>query len=85
LASLAISTRLTPLAQSNAAWNTAREAILIFGWVALWHPLEALLFGWRAMAERLRLLERIASAEYRFAFDAHTHRPEGGDALPSSG
>lgn len=50
------------------AWRMLREGIVILGWVALWRPLESLLYDWWPLAARLRVLRRIerASIEVRF-------------------
>jgi hypothetical protein len=67
---LAISAKLEPLAKSSAVWRAVREGLNIFGWVALWHPLDSLLFGWWTEFDRMRLLRRVERAPYVFVFDA---------------
>ncbi|MBO9667587.1 MAG: hypothetical protein J7501_12330, partial [Bdellovibrio sp.] len=43
--------------------TTVREGIVIFGWVALWRPLELLLFEWYPIYDRIRIYRRLVSAE----------------------
>lgn len=40
-----------------------REWLVIVGWVALWRPLDTLLYEWRPIRRRERLLRRLATAE----------------------
>ncbi len=55
---------LQPLA-ARAHWAAAvREGVVIFGWVALWRPMETLLFSWWPHAARARLLRRVLAAEF---------------------
>jgi hypothetical protein len=77
--SLAVAFELEALARAHTGWRAAKEGLTIFGWVALWHPLDALLFGWWAMAERLRLLRRIERAKYEFTFDNAPQSREAGE------
>jgi hypothetical protein len=54
---------LAPVPALGAFGNVAVESLVIAGWVAMWHPLEVLLYGvWPVRRER-RLLERLANAE----------------------
>jgi hypothetical protein len=39
-----------------------REGLVITGWVAMWRPLEVLLYDWWPLHERRRLLSRIIDA-----------------------
>ena len=41
----------------------AREGLAILGWVAMWHPLEILLYRWWPILQLKRLYERLAIAE----------------------
>jgi hypothetical protein len=55
---------LQPLA-ARAHWAAAlREGVVIFGWVALWRPMETFLFSWWPYAARARLLRRVLAAEF---------------------
>lgn len=40
-----------------------REGLLITGWVAMWRPLEVLLYDWWPLSRQRRLIERIQRAE----------------------
>ena len=40
-----------------------REGFIIVGWVALWRPLDALLYEWWPIRRRERLLRRLAAAD----------------------
>ncbi len=40
-----------------------REGLIITGWVAMWRPLEALLYDWWPYVDRRRLFRRILAAE----------------------
>lgn len=39
-----------------------RESLIIGGWVAMWGPLEILLYSWWPLRHELRVCERLASA-----------------------
>ncbi|WP_265594462.1 hypothetical protein [Haloferula sp. BvORR071] len=40
-----------------------REGLAILGWVAMWHPLEILLYRWWPQLQSARLYRRLADAE----------------------
>jgi hypothetical protein len=40
-----------------------REGLFITGWVAMWRPLEALLYDWWPHVDRRRLIRRVLTAE----------------------
>jgi hypothetical protein len=40
-----------------------REGLVITGWVALWRPIEVLLYDWRPLVRQRRLCERVVGAE----------------------
>ncbi|MBP9709124.1 MAG: hypothetical protein KBD78_15925 [Oligoflexales bacterium] len=40
--------------------NLASVSLTIIGWVAMWHPLEALLYGWWPIREQRQYFEKIA-------------------------
>jgi hypothetical protein len=61
---------LVPTATLGTAGGILRESLIIAGWVVMWHPLEAMLYGlWPVVRER-RLLERLAAAEVRVSTSA---------------
>lgn len=45
------------------ASGVLREGLIILGWVALWRPLDTLLYEWWPIRRRERLLRRLAEAE----------------------
>jgi len=54
---------------ARAWWEAVREGLLILGWVALWRPVEILLFErFENLQERQRL-RRLASADVVFGSD----------------
>lgn len=40
--------------------SIASVSLMIIGWVAMWHPIEALLYGWWPMREQRQYFEKIA-------------------------
>jgi hypothetical protein len=64
-ACLAGATYLPPAGAVPAFTTTLKESLVIAGWVAMWHPLESLLYGlWPVVRER-RLRERLARAHIK--------------------
>jgi hypothetical protein len=45
--------------------HVVRESLLIGGWVAMWQPLELLLYEWWPIRDRRRLYERLSVTEVR--------------------
>ena len=43
--------------------SVLREGLIIVGWVALWRPLDTLLYEWWPIRRRERLLRRLAAVE----------------------
>lgn len=43
-----------------------RESLVIGGWVAMWRPMEILLYDWWPVRDDQRLLERLSRMEVRF-------------------
>jgi len=63
LAACTTAATFAPGAALGAFGNVVVESLVIAGWVAMWHPLEVLLYGlWPVRRER-RLLEKLANAE----------------------
>jgi hypothetical protein len=53
-------------APGPGTWHgIAREGLAILGWVAMWHPLEILLYRWWPQVQSARLYRRLADAEIR--------------------
>jgi hypothetical protein len=56
--------------QTTPTWQRIlREGLVIMGWVALWRPVEVLLYDWRPLLAERRLLERVISAPVELRFD----------------
>lgn len=54
----------TLFAPGPGTWHgIAREGLAILGWVAMWHPLEILLYRWWPQLQSARLHRRLANAE----------------------
>jgi hypothetical protein len=47
----------------HPAAQVLREALIIFGWVANWKPLQTFLYDGWPLRRRLRLLRRLAAAQ----------------------
>jgi hypothetical protein len=48
----------------HGTWHgIAREGLLILGWVAMWHPLDILLYRWWPLLQTKRLHDKLAAAE----------------------
>jgi hypothetical protein len=54
----------TLFAPGPGTWHgLAREGLAILGWVAMWHPLDLLLYRWWPILRLKRLYQRLARAE----------------------
>lgn len=54
----------TLFAPGPGTWHgLAREGLAILGWVAMWHPLDLLLYRWWPVVRLKRLYDRLARAE----------------------
>ena len=58
-----------------------REGFVITGWVAMWRPLDVLLYDWRPMVDARRQIVRLLDAPVSIRYD--TPSPSG--LLPSGG
>ncbi len=47
----------------NPVGNIAREGLVIGGWVAMWRPLEILLYDWWPLRTSRRVFEKLASID----------------------
>ena len=54
-----------------------REGLVITGWVAMWRPLEVLLYDWWPMVDERRLITRVLDAMVLIRYDTDTV-PAGG-------
>ncbi|MEO8501868.1 MAG: hypothetical protein ABI565_13195 [Vicinamibacteria bacterium] len=55
--------QLTNWLPAGTATQILREGLIITGWVAMWRPLELLLYDWWPMVRQRRLCQRVADAE----------------------
>lgn len=54
---------LTPMLPSSHLRQIVREGLVITGWVAMWRPLELLLYDWWPLVRQRRAAARILGAE----------------------
>lgn len=54
---------LTRLLPDGAVRPILREGLVIIGWVAMWRPLDVLLYDWWPLVRHRRLLERISTSD----------------------
>ena len=69
LAFLTVVTTIAELLHATVSGRLAGAVaggLEIFGWVALWHPAELLLYDWLPAYRRLRLLRRLSEATIEF-------------------
>lgn len=66
-----------------------REGLVITGWVAMWRPLEVLLYDWWPMIDERRQVRRILNAPVSIRYEAaasavptHVNRSASGEILP---
>lgn len=48
----------------------AREGLTIFGWVALWRPIDLLLYSWWPLADQLEALAKLTRIPVEVRYDA---------------
>lgn len=53
-----------------------REGLVIIGWVAMWRPLEVLLYDWWPLVRQRRLFERVVDAEITVEYGRKTAASE---------
>ena len=68
LATATLATQLIEDAGENPLPKLFRESILIGGWVAMWRPLEILLYDWWPVRAERQVHERLADAEIAVEF-----------------
>jgi len=59
-----------------------REGLVITGWVAMWRPLEVLLYDWWPIVDERRRITRILEAPVSIRYDAEAVPAAGGGSLP---
>lgn len=52
-----------------------QSSLIIGGWVAMWRPIEILLYDWWPLLREKRIFRRLSEAEVEFAGPAPTPRP----------
>lgn len=52
-----------------------REGLVITGWVAMWRPLEALLYDWWPLIDERRQVRRILAAPVSIRYEGHGGTP----------
>lgn len=57
------------LTLSGNLYGPIKEGVVIFGWVSMWKPIEALLYDWYPIYQKLRLLRRLAMSEVQVHFN----------------
>lgn len=71
LAACTTAATLAPTAALGAFGNLVAESLVIAGWVAMWHPLEVLLYGLWPVRRENKLLQKLARAEVALTAPAH--------------
>lgn len=72
---LLVGSELALLLPPGTGREVLREGLIITGWVAMWKPLEVLLYDWRPLVRRRRLYERIAASELVVEPAGTSHAP----------
>ena len=65
--------------RDTTARRVVQEGLSIVAWVAMWRPLEVLLYDWWPLVSERRVLQRIRAAEV-----AVVHQPSG-SVVPAPG
>jgi hypothetical protein len=66
---------LVPVLRPHTSGNFLHglaESLIVFGWVALWRPMDILLYEWIPVYRSIRLLRRLSSADLKVVFDPPT-------------
>jgi hypothetical protein len=63
LAAFLTLSRLSAMLPEGTTRDVLREGFSIVGWVAMWRPVELLLYDWWPVVQQRRLLRRILDAE----------------------
>lgn len=54
---------------SSDWWKFAEEGLLILGWVAMWRPIELLLYDWRPVRKMRWIYENLARMRVEVVYD----------------
>jgi hypothetical protein len=83
LASCLLLGQATSRLGSSAIADFIREGLMIFGWVAMWRPLEIYLYDWWPLLEERRRFEQLAQIKVRIVTPKAGPTVHGaGDAAP---
>jgi len=63
---------LTVSLPSGPVRGILREGLVITGWVAMWRPLEVLLYDWWPFVDQRRQISRMLEAPVSIRYDAHS-------------
>ena len=55
---------------SGTAGTIARESLTIVGWVAMWRPLQILLYDWWPLVRRIRIYKALKASQVRVVYQA---------------
>jgi hypothetical protein len=70
-AAVAAGSALEQMLANEALGRILREGLLIGGWVAMWKPLEILLYDWWPIRAERRLFDRLAGMKVRILYTNH--------------
>jgi hypothetical protein len=70
-ATVAAGSAVERMLSNEALGRVLREGLLIGGWVAMWKPLEILLYDWWPIRAERRLFDRLASMDVRILYTNH--------------
>lgn len=60
---LVLSELISSLKLNDHVANIGSVGLVIIGWVAMWHPIETLLYGWLPVREQRRYFDKISSLD----------------------
>jgi len=69
---------LTVSLPSGPLREILREGLVITGWVAMWRPLEVLLYVWWPLVDERRQVSRMLEAPVSIRYDADAAGSDGG-------
>jgi hypothetical protein len=66
LLTVVVAITITTLFPENSIMITLRELLIILAWVALWRPVDLLLYEWRGIKRKGKLLRKLADCKVSF-------------------
>ncbi len=72
---LAASATLAQWTEAHPWLNVFREGLIICGWVAMWHPLQILLYDWWPILGDRRMFDRLARMPVQFICQPPARHP----------